>query len=249
MKAIFVAHQDPRTRHWAPVGKLTRTSDGYRFAYTKGVRDFEGFVPFGRMSLGQAYVSKELFPLFANRILPKNRPEHSEYLSWLGLSPDAHDDLEELSRTGGLRATDSLELIPCPAPQADGFYEEYFFSRGLSHAAPESRARAEGLTVGERLYLMRDVQNTRDPAALALRTADPISMVGYAPAYFAKDFSSLLANDVDEARVTVARVNPRAPAQYRVLCKFRARWPVNFSPCHDEAFQELEESDLHATSL
>ncbi|MGN2246942.1 HIRAN domain-containing protein [Frateuria sp. GZRR35] len=246
MKALFVASQNPDTRAWTPVGKLTRTSDGYRFAYTKGILDFPNFTPFGRMSdVTVPYLSKELFPLFANRILAKNRPEHSEYLGWLGLSATKHDELEELSRTGGLRATDSLELIPCPAPSPDGFYEEFFFCRGLSHLPAATQSRANELVRGERLYILRDIQNGWDSDALALRTDDPVSLVGYAPAYFARDFSELLRRQgPNSAVVTVEKVSPSAPLQYRLLCRLRAPWPEGFSPCSEERFKEIAGSDI-----
>lgn len=248
MKALFIASQNPETRAWAPIGKLTRTADGYRFAYTKGIFDFPNFTPFGRMSdVTVPYLSKELFPLFANRVLARNRPEHAEYLSWLGLSSDGHDELEELSRTGGLRATDNLELIPCPSPLEDGFYEEFFFCRGLSHLPLATQARANELKGGERLFIMRDVQNAWDADALALRTDDPVSLIGYAPAYFAKDFSELLKGEGSaSAVVTVEKVNPNAPLQYRVLCRLRAPWPVDFSPCSEERFREVPGSDISA---
>jgi hypothetical protein len=241
MKALFVAYQDPRTRQWAPVGKLTRTTEGYRFAYTNGAKRFSDFVPFGRMTdIRGVYQSTELFPLFSNRILPKNRPEYREYLGWLGLSDAAHDELEELSRTGGLRVTDSLELIPCPEPTASGTYEAYFFCRGLRHATPESRIRADELEKGDRLFLMRDLQNRQDPAALAIRTDDPISVIGYTPRYFVKDFAALLkASDGGAVKVTVEQVNLTAPAQYRILCRITAPWPATFSPCDDLAFKEI----------
>lgn len=248
MKALFIASQNTATRAWTPIGKLTRTAEGYRFAYTKGILNLPNFTPFGRMSdVTVPYFSKELFPLFANRVLAKNRPEHVEYLNWLGLSSGDHDELEELSRTGGLRATDNLELIPCPSPSGDGFYEEFFFCRGLSHLPEATQVRANDLKGGERLFIMRDVQNAWDENALALRTDDPVSLVGYAPAYFAKDFSELLKGDGSTSSVvTVEKVNPNAPLQYRVLCRLRAPWPDNFSPCSEERFREVRGCDISA---
>jgi hypothetical protein len=244
MKALFVAYQDPSSRMWAPVGKLTRVENGYRFAYTEGVKKFHDFVPFGRMTnLYGHYFSEELFPLFANRVLPKTRPEYAQYMEWLGLRGQDDNDIEELSRTGGLRATDSLELIPCPEPSANSTYETFFFCRGLRHASVASRERADELKSGERLFIMNDIQNERDRAALMLRTDDPVSLIGYTPAYFTKDFSSLLAANPDnEVRVVVEKVNRDAPAQFRVLCRLTAPWPASFSPCEDRSFHEIAEA-------
>lgn len=240
MKALFVAYQDVTTRHWAPVGRLTREDGRYHFAYTQGAKSFPNFVPFGRMNdLDAEYVSDKLFPLFANRVLPKSRPEYANYLEWLGLSQASHDALEELARTGGLRATDTLELIPCPSP-TEGRYEVFFFCRGLRHLSQDSQNRALTLLPGERLYLAQDLQNGFDETALFVRTGDPVTLVGYAPRYYSADFTQLIQRvGPGEVHVQVERVNPEAPIQYRVLCKLSAPWPAGFSPCESGPFQPL----------
>lgn len=241
MKALFVAYQDSATRQWAPVARLTREDGRYHFAYTRGVREFRNFVPFGRMTdLNAEYVSETLFPLFANRVLPKSRPEYGDYLSWLGLSQASHDALEELARTGGLRATDSLELIPCPAPTEGNRYEVFFFARGLRHLGKDSQERALTLATGERLYLAQDLQNGFDNTALLLRTGDPVTLVGYAPRYYSRDFTRLIEQvGANEVSVTVERVNTNAPLQYRVLCKLSAPWPTGFAPCESGDYEPL----------
>jgi hypothetical protein len=40
--------------------------------------------------------------------------------------------------------------------------------------------------------LGRDIQNLADPNALLLRTADPLSLVGYCPRYLASEFSEFI---------------------------------------------------------
>jgi len=93
VKALFVAWQDPKTRSWVPVGRLTRDDDLFRFEYTRGAEDMGAdFQPFGAMKdLYSSYVSEALFPLFSNRVLPKSRPEYKTYLQWLGMSESAYD--------------------------------------------------------------------------------------------------------------------------------------------------------------
>ncbi len=241
MKTLFVACQDAKSRRWAPVGRLTRENGVYRFVYTRGVKEIADFQPFGRMqNLHKAYRSEQLFPIFANRVLAKNRPEYRDYLEWLGLAGVKYDALEELARTGGLRATDSLEIFPCPEPVEGKVYEVYFFCRGLRHLHEENQERARRLTFGERLYLMQDVQNTNDNMALLLRTDDPVTLVGYAPRYYSAEFSSLIkAVGSESVKVTVERVNTGAPLQYRVLCKMTSPWPANFLPCASQEFEAL----------
>jgi len=241
MKALFIAWQDTKTRRWAPVGRLTREDGVYRFVYTRGAEEMADFRPFGRMQdLHKAYKSEELFPIFANRILAKNRPEYRDYLKWLGLSDAQYDALEELARTGGLRATDSLELFPCPEPTEGKNYEVYFFGRGLRHLHMENQERAHQLRPGERLFLMQDLQNSHDSMALLMRTSDPITLVGYAPRYYSAEFTQLIrSTGPDQVKVTVEQMNTDAPIQYRVLCKLVSPWPANFSPCTKEEFKAL----------
>ena len=241
MKALFIAWQDAKSRRWAPVGRLTRENGVYRFVYTRGAKEIPNFRPFGRMQdLHKIYHSKELFPIFANRVLAKNRPEYQDYMKWLGLSEAQYDELEELARTGGLRATDSLEIFPCPEPTEGRNYEVYFFCRGLRHQHEENRARAMQLEKGEQLFLMRDLQNPYDDMALLMRTSDPITLVGYAPRYYSAEFTQLIkSNGPDKVKVTVAQVNRDAPEQYRILCKLASPWPLSFSPCANEQFKAL----------
>lgn len=241
MKALFVAWQDMESRRWAPVGRLTHEGGFYHFVYTSGAEAIPDFRPFGAMrDLHSAYKSEVLFPVFANRILAKNRPEYSDYLKWLGLSEARYDELEELARTGGLRATDSMELFPCPEPTEGKNYEVYFFCRGLRHLHVENQERARQLQPSERLYLMQDLQNPHDPTALLMRTSEPVTLVGYAPRYYSAEFTQLIkSTDPDQVNVTVEQVNLDAPIQYRVLCKLTSPWPANFSPCATKEFQAL----------
>ena len=241
LKALFIGWFDENTRRWAPVGRLTRENGIYRFVYTRGAEEIPNFRPFGRMQdLHKVYQSDELFPIFKNRVLAKNRPEYKDYLKWLGLSEARYDELEELARTGGLRATDSLEIFPCPEPTSGKTYEVYFFCRGLRHQHRENQLRARELAKGEQLFLMQDLQNPHDGMALLMRTDDPVTLVGYVPRYYAAEFTQLIkTNGPEKVKVVVERVNLDAPEQYRVLCKLTSPWPVNFSPCDKKQFETL----------
>jgi len=41
--------------------------------------------------LGEVYTSTYLFPVFANRLMPKNRPDYSSFLHWLNLTQNESD--------------------------------------------------------------------------------------------------------------------------------------------------------------
>src|SRR6266852_6687237 len=106
MNVLYVAWQDPEDRRWFPVAQLTREAGVYRFAYTKGATRSQRFIPFGRMTdLNVVYESAELFPLFANRLLSKERAEYKNFLHWLDVRETEDDPLALLARTGGTRET------------------------------------------------------------------------------------------------------------------------------------------------
>jgi len=90
MNALLVASRsaDPAKGGWSPIGRLQFDGGIYRFVYTNGARTAHGFAPFSGMEdLGEVYESAELFPIFANRLLPKSRPEYEAYLRWSGFDP------------------------------------------------------------------------------------------------------------------------------------------------------------------
>lgn len=241
MKILYLAWRDPKSRSWFPVGRLSYDGKVYRFVYTKGVKQSPHFIPFARMEdRTTIYESDELFPLFANRLLSKKRPEYQDFLHWLNTRSGEDDPLTVLGRTGGAAETDSLAMFPCPEPNGNNQYCMQFFSHGLRYLLPEAVPRIYALCPGARLYLLPDPQNPHDSCAIALRTDDPITMVGYYPRYLADDFIVLLKqSEPANTQVVVERVNPDAPIQLRLLCRLTADWPANFSPCSGEWYAPL----------
>ena len=241
MKKLYLAWQDRDNRQWYPVGCLTFDNNMYRFAYTKGAGKSPRFIPFGRMTnLKAVYESDELFPLFANRLLSKSRPEYKDYLKWLELEDDNNNPLDMLALTEGLRGTDSLEVFQCPIRTKDGKYEVRFFSHGIRHLPEYAINRVNNLKTGEKLFLMRDIQNPHHSLAIALRTNDPIIIIGYCPRYLSDDFNHIIDSCGGNCpEVTVSQVNTEAPSQLRLLCKFKSIWPESFQPCSTELYQEL----------
>ena len=243
MKKLYLAWQDPSNRQWFPVGCLTVDSNVYRFVYTRGAEKSPRFIPFGRMTnLKGVYESAELFPLFANRLLSKSRPEYKDYLSWLKVEDDNNNPLDMLALTEGLRGTDSLEVFQCPTRTKDGKYEASFFSHGIRHLPEYAIKQVNLLKPGEKLFLMRDIQNPYHSLAIALRTGDPVMIVGYCPRYLTDDFNHILDKlGGTDPEVTVSQVNAEAPSQLRLLCKFTSIWPESFQPCSTELYQELSQ--------
>jgi hypothetical protein len=162
-------------------------------------------------------------------------------MQWSGF--DTHnspDPILILGVTEGLRQTDAVEVFPCPAPGADGCYFNKFFLHGIRWLADAAVKRIDGLKEDELLKLMLDPQNQYDPQAVAVRTDEEPTFVGYVPRYLAHDVWQLFDQcGVDSVRLQVARVNRDAPLQNRVLCRMRACWPDGFQPCSGEDFAPI----------
>jgi len=92
---------------------------------------------------------------------------------------------------------------------------------------------------------MFDTQNDNDNRAFVLRTEPPITIIGFCPRYLTKDFAFLLEqSNANEVEVKVERVNPDAPLQLRLLCRFSAPWPQGFKAFSDELFSPIPDQIL-----
>jgi hypothetical protein len=230
--------------HWGPVGRLDSDEHGYRFVYLRGARTLPGFVPFaGMMDLEQVYQSDELFPLFANRLLAPSRPEYQAYLSWSGFERgQAPDPIAILGVTAGRRATDQVEVFPCPTKGGDGCYQCDFFVHGVRWSAPEALELIATLKPGDVLALSHEPDNPRDSNAVAVLTTATLDgqRIGYVPRYLCADVLSLQSlAGVLSVSVTVRRVNNDAPLQNRLLCRLSSPWPDAFDPCRGEEYTPI----------
>jgi hypothetical protein len=245
MKTLFLAWQDPSTRAWFPIGKLTHDGRLYHFVYLQGAIDaskkanFQPIISFPKFD--QYYGSLELFPLFNNRLLRSSRPDYPAFIQWLNLPQDALDPIAILSRTGGRRETDTFEVFPSPEPDENGDYRIHFFAHGLRHLPPEAQQNLYQLRSGQALKLMHDAQSEYDSRALLLRT-ESLHLAGYCPRYLVPDFFELVTNTPRQVTVAIERINPPpTPLQFRVLCSLTAKWEENFHPFSNPAYVPLVE--------
>src|SRR6266446_8117086 len=136
---LFVAWQSPTTRLIHPVGRLIRRDDLnlYEYCYIRRAHSAtgQGFVPFIEFpKLDSVYFSEQLFPWFANRVLPASRPEYAGDIKSLGLDSATADPMSILARTGGRRQTDHTELFRLPRPDPiTGMYVTHCLLRGIRH--------------------------------------------------------------------------------------------------------------------
>ena len=235
---LIAAWQNPKSREWIPIGKLKYEDNFYKFSYVKGVKKAknDGFMPFYKMEdFSSIYITKSLFPQFANRLLAKGRPEYERYRKWLGLNENS-TSLDELAKNNGVRVTDNMQLYALPKKQEK--YVVEFFPHGMNYLIKSYEDRAKTFEIGEKLYLMQDLQNEYDTNALLIRTKDPIEIMGYVPRIYSKDFTKLLKHN---ATLTVKKVNSDSLKQFLLLCEFSAEWVDDFIPFSDEIFSDYKE--------
>ncbi len=87
----------------------------------------------------------------------QNRTEESPSI-WLGLDESEADPFAILSVTGGKRQMDSLEMYPHPEKDGNG-NKAVFLVGGIGRPPMETRASINRLEAGDRLFIMKDVQN------------------------------------------------------------------------------------------
>ena len=236
---LILAWRNPVSRQWIPIGNLEYKTEMYYFNYTNGVKN-NNFQAFGKMDdFRKTYGSTSLFPIFKNRLLAKSRPEYEDFLNWLDIN-DNDNELIELSRSRGIRATDELQLFPMPEINAKGNYEVLFFSHGISHMSKHYAKRLDTLNKNDTLLIVKDIQNKFDDKALLLRTeADPVELLGYCPSFFVEDFNKLMKiNEDKNVHITVQKVNHEAPLQLKLLCKLTTKWPKDFKSFDSEDFKQ-----------
>lgn len=243
---LFVSWRDPDSGSIHPVGRLVRrvsaAGERFTFAYLKLAQNLSGFEPLpGLPDLYHRYDSPRLFPVFANRMMPRSRPEFDMLAARVDLSGDA-DPFEVLARAGGRRATDRIEVFLGPERTAEGHSRVLLFARGIRHVAGAADA-VSSLHPGDELALVDDPDNIYNPRAIVLRVSDG-QPVGWIPDYLVEHVHELRDLNGSDPVVSVEHVNDEsAPPHMRLLCRLTAPWPHGYEPFSDAVFQPLASVD------
>lgn len=173
------------------IGHLARSSGEFRFWYEDDLAHAQehGFqmlpeFPMHRRA-DDPYAGRYLFALFAERIPAPTRRDAAPMLAAWGVErPD--DQFEVLARSGGLRATDRLELAEYRAVD-DDLSEPLEFRiagrRRIADAAP--------LAVDDAVSLRRERDNIADPAAVV------VDRLGRRAGYVPRQYTRLLGGLID----------------------------------------------------
>lgn len=224
-----------------PVGMLTRlcTSEGenYRFVYLKAAEQFDGFrcLP-GLPDLHRVYESEHLFPVFRNRLMPRNRPDYGQFVEELALDVET-DPFEVLVRSEGWRETDRIEVFAHPEREPDGTLTMLFFVRGIRHLEGAAAAVDE-VRAGDVLRLEDEPGNPVNPRTILVSTRTG-RRVGWVPDCLLETVHEL--RELDEPiEVRAEHVNPdTSPPHMRLLCRLRTRWPDGYEPLAGPEYQSM----------
>jgi hypothetical protein len=225
-----------------PVGVLTQTANetgsAFRFVYLKMAERQDDFDPLpGLIDLHRAYEARSLFPVFANRVMPRERPDYGSFVEQLDLTLET-DPFEVLARSEGVRTTDRIEVFPYPHRTDGGALTTLFFARGIRHLDGASEA-VDQLCDGDELTLAEEPDNKINPRAMLLSTATG-EQVGWAPDYLLETIHQLRELNEELPSVIVEHVNPSTVASHlRLLCRLSAPWPLGFEPLSGPEFQPI----------
>lgn len=182
------------------IGHLVRSAGEFRFWYeddlsrarAHGLQLLPEFPAHRRAD--DPYVGRYLFALFAERIPALTRRDASAMMAAWGVErPD--DQFEVLARSGGIRATDRLELAEYRAPD-DDLSEPLEFRVAGRRYIPD----AAPIVVGDALSLRPEPENQADPAAVIVDRSG--RKAGYVP----RQYTHLVARLIDRGALIDCKV-------------------------------------------
>ena len=240
-RKLFVAWRSPEGQI-VPIGELLQIADSeaeikFEFAYLKSAENaVDQYRLPGFSDLSTRYTSSTLFPTFANRLMPRHRPDYDAFVSRLGLCGPV-DPFEVMERSGGRRQTDRIEVFAGPELE-NGRLEALFFLRGIRHIEG-AEERVNKLKVGAPLGLRRDEDNGVNPLALHLLDGDD-EVIGYLPDYLVSTTHDLEDLNGQWPNITVEHWNSTdAPFHMRLLCRMSAVWPEGYQPMSGSEFEPV----------
>jgi hypothetical protein len=208
VERLFVMWRRPSdgTRHI--VGELWREAEGYGFVYRAQLPLSEGFslmpeFPEHRVA-PKSYRAPYLFPTFAQRVPSPARADLAELAQAWGVER-LDDPLEILARSGGVQATDRIELSEY-RPEDDQL--EQPLEMRIAGATHYDQGV---LSAGDRLELRRETNNIHDPLATLFVFRDD-KKIGYVPRQYAAMIARLLDTGVALCASAVRRLSLPADA-------------------------------------
>jgi hypothetical protein len=230
---LLVTRQDPGTRQYTSIGFLSYDGAVYRFDYLSAAVAQPGFQPLPGLSSIRHHESARLFPIFAERVMSARRPDREASLQALDLGLDAAP-FEVLSRSGGRRVGDTIELIAAPSTDAHGRLSADFLLHGVRHVRAHAQHRISALRKGDELRLVPDLSNPVQPRALLVADEDETPL-GWVPDPLLEVIERLQGETV-----RVVRANgPEVGFHLRLLVNVSGTWPFEEQPFSGQSWETI----------
>jgi hypothetical protein len=240
VRDLLVIWQHPTTRELVPVGRFAYDGSTYRFGYTRAAAQVADFRPLpGLEDLHRQYESDRIPMAFGQRVMEPERPDYAEYLLSLGLDPSSATPWEQIVRSGGTRAGDTLQFMETPCV-VDGRARACFLVNGVRHipgvlrsiqgrrvriTTAQHEAALTGLEAGARVLLEPEESNPEDPHATLVTSSD--TPLGYVPRALSAAVRELMENE--SVLPTVVRVAPPStPPHLRLVVALDQPAPAGF---------------------
>lgn len=240
VRDLLVLWQHPETREIIPIGRFGHRDDSYSFAYTRAAANVRGFRPLpGLPELNRRYDRSSIPAVFGQRVMDRDRPDFAGYARSLGLDPTQATPWEQIVRSGGRRAGDTLQFMPVPVV-VNGRAQARFLVNGVGHIPDEPRTLGgrtvhttqsqqeealQSLAQGSTVLIQAEEGNPRDPDA-CLITVNGLP-VGWVPKALSASVGELLTSGPIPA--TVLRVaEPGTPAHVRLTLDLDVPSPPGF---------------------
>ncbi|BCM84103.1 HIRAN domain-containing protein [Methylobacterium indicum] len=228
---LYVAWQDEATRRWHTIARLQKQGGSYEFVFTKGVAGLPNLTrQLFNMDSGDIYRFENLIPLFRSRMLSTHRSDYKKVAQWVGVTAE-DTEFEQLCKLGLIPGSDSMLFYAAP-DVSHGKYKLSFFIHAIKYMHEDAKSWCSMATPGTKLFPLLDVQNPVDPNAVALKCPKENIIVGYIPAFYARDLKLILSDEkcAEHAEICVSRNNSDAPEQLKLLCEVAAPTPEGFVP-------------------
>lgn len=241
-RRMAVAWQHPTSRGMEPVGLLEYDGRRYRFRYLERALSIIGFRPFlGFPTFARDYTSDYLFPIFAQRVMDAKRPDFARHVASLDLSAKDASPWEQLARTEGRRAGDTIQLFPEPQVSSNGLTECRFLVHGIRHCLPDENDRDRllaSLKSGTKLSLIDEPDNPKNRRAILTSTLSG-EHIGWVPNLLVEYVHHVREHGSVDVRV-VHRNGPSAPIHLRLLVKLEGYAGPGYRPFSGDAWKTIE---------
>lgn len=238
---LLVLWRHPETGQIMPVGRLRYRDGIYTFAYVRAVLSIDRFRPLpGLPDLSRSYSSPHLPIVFQRRVMATDRPDYENYLRILGLDRMSATPWEQIVRSGGVRAGDTLHVMEMPTVES-GRARARFFASGVRHipelariiggrsvhvSAAEQESALNTLDPGSRVQIVPEVGNPADEHAALVTTAG--IPLGWVPRVLSLPVRRLLAAGPLDASV-VRNAGPASPPRLRLVVEIDTPAPPGFA--------------------